>query len=100
MRGLHAGIAIALFSAAVGLMLSLAALARFPLSKVEELDLTPSPHWPEPGLAVEPHPEEGPVLVMVEYRINPKHAADFTFAMQARAAAASARRSLPFGTVS
>jgi hypothetical protein len=79
----HAGIATALFGAAVGLVISLAAMVRFPLSKVEELDLTPSSHWPEPELAVESDPEEGPVLVMVEYRIKPKHAADFTFAMQA-----------------
>jgi MFS family permease len=79
----QAGIAAALLSAAAGLMMSLAAMARFPLNRVEELDLTPSPHWPEPELAVEPGPEEGPVLVMVEYRINPKQAPDFTFAMQA-----------------
>jgi hypothetical protein len=79
----HAGIATALFSATMGLMMSLAAMVRFPLSKVEELDLTPSPHRPELELAIEPDPEEGPVLVMVEYRIKPKHAADFTFAMQA-----------------
>ena len=64
-------------------MISLAAVVRFPLSKGEKLDLTPSPRWTEPVLAMEPDPEDGPVLVMVEYRIKPKHALDFTFAMQA-----------------
>ena len=79
----HAGITVALLSAAVGMMISLAAMARFPLSKSEELDLTPSRHWPEPILAIAPDPGEGPVLVMVEYRIRPERAQDFTLAMQA-----------------
>jgi MFS family permease len=79
----HAGITVALLSAAVGMMISLAAMARFPLSKSEELDLTPSRHWPEPVLAIAPDPGEGPVLVMVEYRIRPERAQDFTLAMQA-----------------
>ena len=79
----HAGITVALLSAAVGMMTSLAAMARFPLSKSEELDLTPSRHWPEPVLAIAPDPGEGPVLVMVEYRIRPERAQDFTLAMQA-----------------
>jgi MFS family permease len=79
----QAGIAAALLSSATGLVISLAAAVRFPLSKGEELDLTPSPRWTEPVLAMEPDPEDGPVLVMVEYRINPKHAFDFTLAMQA-----------------
>ena len=65
------------------MMISLAAMARFPLSKSEELDLTPSRHWPDPVLAIAPDPREGPVLVMVEYRIRPERAQDFTLAMQA-----------------
>jgi MFS family permease len=79
----HAGITAALLGAAVGLIISLAAMARFPLSKSEELDLRPSRHWPEPVLAIAPDPEDGPVLVMVEYRIRSEHAQDFAFAMQA-----------------
>ncbi len=79
----NAGITVALLSAAVGMMISLAAMARFPLSKGEELDLTPSRHWPDPVLAIAPDPGEGPVLVMVEYRIRPERAQDFTLAMQA-----------------
>ena len=79
----HAGITVALLSASVGMMISLAAMARFPLSKSEELDLTPSRHWPKPILAIAPDPGEGPVLVMVEYRIRPERAQDFTLAMQA-----------------
>ena len=79
----HAGIIVALLSAAVGLMISLAAIVRFPLSKSEQLDLRPSRHLPEPVVAIAPDPDEGPVLVMVEYRILPEQAQNFTLAMQA-----------------
>jgi Transmembrane secretion effector len=79
----HAGIAVALLSAALGLVVGLAATVRYPLMADEELDLTPSTHWPEPNVVTEPHPEDGPVLVMVEYRIDPKQARDFTLAMKA-----------------
>lgn len=78
----HAGIAVALLCAAAGLVAGLAAMTRYPLNGGEDLDLTPSAHWPEPNVVVKPHPEDGPVLVTVEYRINPEHARDFTLAMQ------------------
>jgi MFS family permease len=79
----HAGIAVPLWSAAGGLIVGLAIMARYRLDTGESLDLRPSAHWPEPNLLVEPDPEDGPVLVMVEYRINPEHARDFKIAMQA-----------------
>lgn len=79
----HAGIAVALLSAAGGLVVGLAAMVRYPLKGDEQLDLTPSTHWPEPTVVIEPHPEDGPVLVTVEYRIEPKQARDFTVAMKA-----------------
>jgi MFS family permease len=79
----HAGIATALLCSAGGMLLGLAAMVRFPLNGTEALDLTPSPRLPKPAVVIEPHPEEGPVLVMVEYRIDPKHARQFTAAMQA-----------------
>jgi hypothetical protein len=40
-------------------------------------------HWPEPAVVIEPRPEEGPVLVMVEYRIDPAQAREFALAMGA-----------------
>lgn len=60
----------------------LTVIRRYPLNGVEELDLTPSAHWPEPVMVVKPQPEDGPVLVTVQYRIDPLQARDFTFAMQ------------------
>jgi hypothetical protein len=47
-----------------------------------ELDTTPSQHWPEPNIIVEPDPEHGPVLVTVEYLIEPSRGADFARIMR------------------
>jgi MFS family permease len=78
----RAGISVALWCAAGGLVFSLAAIRRYPLAGVEELDLNPSAHWPEPTVVVKPQAEDGPVLVTVEYRIDPQQSRDFTVAMQ------------------
>lgn len=78
----RAGISVALWCAAGGLLLGLAAIRRYPLRIIEELDLAPSAHWPAPILAVKPDPQDGPVLVTVEYRIDPQQSRDFTVAMQ------------------
>jgi Transmembrane secretion effector len=79
----RAGIPLALVGAASGLVVGLAAMRRYPLHPGGELDLTPSPHWPEPTVVVEPLAEQGPVLVTVEYRIDPTQATEFTRSMQA-----------------
>jgi MFS family permease len=79
----HAGVSSALLCAASALILGLAAIRRYPLNGVDDLDLTPSAHWPEPTLTVKLDPQEGPVLVTVEYRVDPERAPEFTSAMQA-----------------
>lgn len=68
-----------------GIALCVAALAtmRLRLTGSRELDTTPSLHLPEPTLLVERHPDHGPVLVTVEYLIDPKSAANFSLAMEA-----------------
>jgi len=45
------------------------------------LDLTPSAHWPEPALVFEPAPPDGPVVVLVSYRVDPQDEAEFFAAM-------------------
>jgi predicted MFS family arabinose efflux permease len=77
------GLAVTLAGAALGLVVGLTAIARYSLARSEALDLTPSRHWPEPVAVVAPQPEEGPVLVLVEYHIDPARAHDFVRAMQA-----------------
>ena len=59
-----------------------AATIRLRLTGLRELDTRPSLHWPEPNLVVERSEEHGPVLVTVEYSIDPARASDFARAMQ------------------
>src|SRR3989449_9569477 len=78
----HVGVAIALASSACAAVVGLAAIRRWPLRAVTTLDLAPSAHWPEPHLDVVPAPDEGPVRVEVEYRIDPSQADGFTQAIR------------------
>jgi MFS family permease len=73
----------AFVAAALGLILGLVLTSRFRLEAGESLNLTPSLHWPEPAIVIESSPDDGPVLVIVEYRIDPQHAGEFALAMQA-----------------
>jgi quinol monooxygenase YgiN len=78
----HVGAPIALASSAGGALLGLAATRRWPLRAMGTLDLTSAAHWPEPHLDVVPDPDEGPVRVEVEYRIDPSQADAFTQALR------------------
>jgi MFS family permease len=79
----HIGISAALQSAAaVSLIAGVAAAYFFPLRIGEELDLEPSLHWSEPVVVTEPHPQDGPVLVTVDYQIEPERAQEFVEAMR------------------
>ncbi len=57
--------------------------SRYRLRCAEKLDLTASLHWQQPNHAFEPRAHDGPVLITLEYRINPTDAPAFTEAMQA-----------------
>lgn len=75
------GISATLLYAAAALTLGLAAAFFFPLRIGDELDLEPSLHWSEPIVITEPHPQDGPVLVTVDYQIEPERAEEFAEAM-------------------
>jgi Transmembrane secretion effector len=79
----RAGISLTLLIAAVGLVVGLAPGIRFKLRCAEDLDLTPSAHWPEPRVQLELEVQTGPVLVTIEYKIDPKDAEQFTKAARA-----------------
>jgi MFS family permease len=79
----HAGIPVALTAAAAGLVVGLATIAAYRLPKVEAVDLSPSLHWPAPVVSAELEAERGPVLVTVEYHIDPAKAGDFAHAASA-----------------
>jgi hypothetical protein len=74
------GIPRALLVAALALALGLLVAARFPVSFAQGLDLEPSSR-PGPVVVNEPQAEHGPVLVTVEYRIDPHRTAEFALAM-------------------
>jgi MFS family permease len=71
----------ALSIAAVVLVGGLAATLRWPLQGIQQLDLSPSGHWPDPQLALTPDPDDGPVLITVEYRVPTERADEFIQAM-------------------
>ena len=73
---------IALMLAAVWLVVSLGAVRRWRLSEGDGSGLTPSPHWPQPAVVSEPDDEEGPVLVTLEYRIDPENSQEFDRTIQ------------------
>ena len=60
------------YIAAVGAILAIPLLRDWKLHTGAALDLTPSMHWPEPVYFKEIAPDRGPVLVTVEYHIEPK----------------------------
>ncbi|MFB2919130.1 MULTISPECIES: MFS transporter [Aerosakkonema] len=77
------GNSTALSGAAIGLVIGLVAAVPYRLVTSEKLDLTPSLHWPEPVVAIELNPEQGPVLITIEYRIDTARSQEFAKAMHA-----------------
>jgi predicted MFS family arabinose efflux permease len=67
-----AGLPAAHFMAAVGAVLAIPLTWRWKLQTGAGLDLSPSMHWPEPIIAHAVEKDRGPVLVTIEYRINPQ----------------------------
>lgn len=73
----------ALVSAAALLLASTGLRRWWPISHVDKLDLTPSNHWPDHTLTTVPEPDDGPVLVTIEYRVPPQDEGAFREAMKA-----------------
>jgi len=76
------GLPAALIIAAAGLLLSIPLTWRWKLQTALGADLTPSMHWPAPITAHEIEKDQGPVLVSVEYRINPRERSRFLAALE------------------
>jgi MFS family permease len=77
-----AGIPATLLIAAVALAGTLPFAARYRLSTAEGVDLSPSVQWSETNRVIEPRPDQGPVLVTIEYRVDFRSAREFARAMQ------------------
>ena len=69
------------FIAAAGALIAIPLTWRWKLQTGATVDLTPSMHWPAPLLAHDVEPDRGPVLVTVEYRIDPRNREGFLDAL-------------------
>jgi MFS family permease len=66
------GVPTALFLAAAGAAIGMAFTARWRLQTAAALDLTPSMHWRTPVFVHPIEDDQGPILLTVEYVIDPK----------------------------
>ena len=76
------GISSALLWAAGALVVGVVLAYFRPLRGGAELDLEPSLHWTDPVVVNEPHSKDGPVLITIDYQIEPERAAEFVRAMR------------------
>jgi hypothetical protein len=72
-----AGLPAAHYAAGVGALFAIALTRGSQLLSGPEADLTPSMHWPEPVLATGLDEDAGPVLVTLEYHVDPANRAAF-----------------------
>jgi quinol monooxygenase YgiN len=75
------GIPMAFTLAAADLVVGLAVLRKFVVVDPGNANFSPSQHWPDPVLAVEPSPESGPVLISTDFEIALEDAEAFVAAM-------------------
>jgi hypothetical protein len=78
----HLGVAQSLLISAAGMVVGLLATLRFHLKSGEGLNLAPSRQWPAPIVHHDLEPERGPVLITVDYQVDPERSAEFALAMQ------------------
>src|SRR5208283_2953088 len=76
------GLPTAHFLAATGAILTIPLTWRWKLQTGAKIDLTPSMHWPTPVLSHQVEQDRGPVLITVEYRIDPNEREPFLAALE------------------
>jgi MFS family permease len=76
------GLRAAFLAAAALMLLGTVTVRWLPLHR-QDGDRSPAVYWAEPHLMLEPHLDEGPVLVTSTYRIRPENRAAFVTAMRA-----------------
>jgi hypothetical protein len=75
------GLRVSLLAAAVAAVLVIPLSLRWKLQTGPAIDLSPSMHWPEPIVLRPVDPDRGPVLVTIEYRIEPANRGRFLLAL-------------------
>lgn len=77
-----AGLPIALFAAAAGGAIAIPLTWRWKVQTGANVDFSPSLHWPEPITTHTIEPDRGPVLVLIDYRIDPVNRTPFLAALE------------------
>ena len=77
----HVGLTAALLIAAVGAIIAIPLTQAWKVQTGAVDDLSPSMHWPAPITTGAIEPDRGPVLVTVEYHIDPKNREPFLHAL-------------------
>jgi MFS family permease len=75
------GLPLAHFIAAAGILIAIPLTWRWRVQAAANVDLTPSLHWAAPVVSGEIAQDRGPVLVTVEYRIDPARREPFLAAL-------------------
>ena len=78
-----AGTRVALGASAGAMLLLLAINRRVRVEMGDEANVLPGVQLPDIAIAVEPRPDDGPVLIQVEYRIDPSNQDEFQRAIRA-----------------
>ena len=76
------GIPAALTAAAAGMVIAIGPTWRFRLIDGHAPDFSPAMEWPTPLIAETPEPDSGPVMVTIEYVVDPATRAEFVAAMR------------------
>jgi MFS family permease len=76
------GLVATFVAAAVVMAVGAATVPIWPLPDVTGWDRDPAVYWPEPELAYDPDPREGPILVTVRYLVPEENEAEFIEAME------------------
>ena len=78
-----ASVDVALLIAAAGVLVAIPLTWRARLGQGEDLDLSPSSYWPAPAVDadVDAAADRGPVMVTIEYEIDPREEAPFLTAI-------------------
>src|SRR5438445_1016137 len=76
------GVPHTLFFASLALLIRFLTMIRHRLSSGKDVDMTPSLHWTVPQVAADIHPDDGPVLIEIEYIIDNTKSDEFEYAVQ------------------